>query len=822
MLNVSSFYLFLAMTKDFLARHLGGITAAQWGLGFAGLCAICALLQASLPAPRSDARIDWGKALGKPTALFAAMSIGIFVYGKRQIINDWALRAFPWMQNATGDIQQDLLLAGIALAMLVLLPVYLLSSKAPNDDSTLSRRQGSGLLLVLLILLSGIVALRMYWYGAFVKVLLTGFIVAEIINCAFWFYDPLVYLLSRLFSLPARPPLHPTPGRMNRFAIIGCAHNEEAVVAKLVESLYATNYPRDCYDLYVICDNCADDTAGAVERAGGIPMVRADAERRGKGYALEWMFGKLAEMRAAGKTYDAYIVLDADNVVNEAYLDAINARMNEGHEILQTYLGCKNPDDTWVSKAYSLGYWLSNVNYQDAHSRMGLSAQMGGTGMVIRPSVLEEIGWHVDSLTEDLVLTARYVALRRRACVWVHDARLYDEKPLALRASVKQRTRWMQGHMDAAIRYGLPGLVNGIGHMSLIEIDMALYLIRPLLNLLMFGCFALRWVIAIAFPASVLNRAFLMTPEAALLLRVFYLLMQVYALFREGYLKYALYIPLCYAYALSWYVPILRGLVKRKERFWVSTAHTRDLGIGEVKEDVAINDALSRLRGIDNLHRMALGQILVKSATITSTQLADALERQRATGGQLGEIILDMQVVSKETLDTYLALQKQLKEKAEEENLADERLRIGDLLVDAGVITAAQLQGAIEYQRMKGCLLGESLVMTKAMSPDMLETFLKIQHILDENYLTPQRALHLINGVMRESVNNLGMLLFAGGLISRYQLDTALAYQAEHGGVIGEIIVKLGFVSQEHIDTLLEIQKVSRQSRTAKEGGRTA
>ena len=138
--------------------------------------------------------------------------------------------------------------------------------------------------------------------------------------------------------------------------MIGCAHNEASVIDQLVKSLYATTYPKTKFDVYVICENCTDNAAEVARLAGGIAMECNDPDHRGKGFGLKWMFEYLDEQHQNGNEYDAYIVLDADNVVNEEYLDAINERMNEGYEILQTYLGCKNPRDTWISASYSYSY----------------------------------------------------------------------------------------------------------------------------------------------------------------------------------------------------------------------------------------------------------------------------------------------------------------------------------------------------------------------------------------------------------------------------------------------------------------------------------
>lgn len=814
MLNVSSLYFLITILKEQLERLSTLVSARDVAFIAAASAVACTLLSLVTHPPYDNVRVNWRDRFAVLALVFGSLAAAATAYAERFFLAEQAAVLAIRYGGSAQDAGFVLGLSALGAACTLMLPLYLFSSQTPTADSTLNRRQKLGFCLILLLMAAALLFARQYAYAPYVHGLLTLFTVAEVINLVCWLYDPILYLLSRLVRVRAKPVYPATPSYLNRFAVIGCAHNEEAVIGQLIHSIHANAYPRDRYDLYVICDNCTDATAERTRQAGAIPMVRNDPDKRGKPQALAWMFDLLRQKQRTGDVYDAYIILDADNLVNEGYLDAVNNKLNEGHEVIQTYLGCKNPDDTWVSMAYALSYWLSNINYQDAHARMGLSAQLGGTGMVFRPSALEEVGWETDTLTEDLVMTSNYVRARRCPCAWAHDARLYDEKPLHVHASMRQRTRWMQGHMEAGIAQGIPLMVRGLVHMSWLELDMGFYLLRPLMNIIMFMIFVARWGIALLFPASPLNRGFIMTPAAATLLLSFYLLMQTHSLYREGYKRSVLWLPIGYVFSLTWYLPILRGIIKRKERDWVSTSHTRSLSIDEVKDDLTIDEVMGRL---DDLHRMTLGQILVQSSTITSEQLEAALSVQRNEGGKLGDIILNMSVISKETLDMYLALQESLREKVENEGNLTEALRLGDLLIDAKVITHKQLNQAIAYQRANDCLLGEALVNIQAMSPDTLDTFLNIQRVLDENYLTPQRALHLISGIMRESVNNLGMLLFAGGLISRYQLDVALAYQKEHGGVLGEIIVKLGFVSEEHIHTLLEIQKTNRAKTEQKE-----
>ena len=76
--------------------------------------------------------------------------------------------------------------------------------------------------------------------------------------------------------------------KKNKFMAIIPAHNEEAVVANLIESLKKQDYPKELFDIYVIADNCTDSTAEIARKAGAIVYERFDEEHKTKGYALNW------------------------------------------------------------------------------------------------------------------------------------------------------------------------------------------------------------------------------------------------------------------------------------------------------------------------------------------------------------------------------------------------------------------------------------------------------------------------------------------------------------------------------------------------------
>ena len=718
--------------------------------------------------------------------------------------------ALGWLAEKTGGSPTaivNILVVGLGAALLtILLPMAGKASREANNSSLLNRRQS----LFVWATLVGVLLAGYIFYAisstAFVAAMAVVLFSAEVASVLFWFYDPFTFIASRLIRVKPQVSCPPTPHKLNRFAVLGCAHNEAAVIEQLIQSLYATVYPKNSYDIYVICDNCTDNTAEVVRKAGAIAMERHDPDHRGKGFGLEWMFGKLNEEKEKGNVYDAYIILDADNLVNESFLDEINYKMNEGYEILQAYLGCKNPRDTWISRCYSYAYWVSDAQYQEGHSRVGLTAQMGGTGMVLRPSVLDEVGWHTDSLTEDLVLTSRYVLQTNRACCWVEKAKLYDEKPLKMKPSVKQRTRWMQGHMDALFKYGGPLLIASIKNRSLKQFDMAFYLARPLINLILVVTYLVRLGFNLFAPHSPLSAAFIMGTETSTVLLIATVVLQGYLLFNEYYARYIHWFFLQLVFTFSWYPAIFRGLIKHNEKYWVSTVHTRSLSIDSVREDAVLQEAKERLRGLDNIHRLPLGQILLKAAVITRAQLDEALAVQKERGGFLGDIIVETKAIAPEMLDAYLAIQREMRDTAQVEGESAGAPRIGTILTDSGLITPVQLEAALAFQAQHNVLLGEAIIATHIMPMELLKSFLDVQKVLDMNYVSRDSAKHLIEGLLSSRADSLGSILYNGGLISAQQLKVALEKQQQTGLYIGRTLVDLGFLTPQALDVILEFQ----------------
>ena len=90
-----------------------------------------------------------------------------------------------------------------------------------------------------------------------------------------------------------KKPVRYTAKKNHRYAAVVSARNESAVIGNLIASIKGQNYPGELVDIYVIADNCTDDTAEAARNAGAYVYERFNRELVGKGYALDWFFKRL-------------------------------------------------------------------------------------------------------------------------------------------------------------------------------------------------------------------------------------------------------------------------------------------------------------------------------------------------------------------------------------------------------------------------------------------------------------------------------------------------------------------------------------------------
>ncbi len=361
----------------------------------------------------------------------------------------------------------------------------------------------------------------------------------------------------------------------HKFAVVIPAHNEEAVLGALLDNLKQLKYPDELYDIYVIADNCTDGTAALAKEHGAYVFERFNQELVGKGYAMDWVFPKIFALQ---KNYDAFCVFDADNLVHLDFLTEMNSRLCKGQKVLQGYLSAKNPTDTWVSGTFAIAFWTINHLWHLGKYNLGLSTALGGTGMCIASDIIEKYGWGCECLTEDMEFSMKCLTYGIRTC-WVHDAIIYDEKPLTFMASWRQRKRWAQGQFDCAGRYIPKLLKEGICKRNLMILDGIIQLSQNYF-LLLSTFYAIMTYINIFHPCfTVILYNDQLLPHQFWFIITFlqYILPLIVLVQIQVPAKIWFYWLLYPIFMYSWIPVTFLGFLDRHKKAWVHTIHTRSL-----------------------------------------------------------------------------------------------------------------------------------------------------------------------------------------------------------------------------------------------------
>lgn len=262
----------------------------------------------------------------------------------------------------------------------------------------------------------------------------------------------------------------------SRFAIVVPAHNEESAILKTINSCKNIDYPDDMYSTYVIADNCTDKTEKVVKENDTNCLVRNIDELRGKGHALAWAFDKLKN-----ENFDAFVIVDADCVIDANSLQVFDKYLSQGYLVLQANDVSSNPDDSAMSYAVTVGNVIENDLFYIAKDAMGLPVQLRGTGMVLTKKILEQYPWSAESIVEDMEYSLDLLKDNVRIR-FAKETSVSSEFPIHKEQLDVQRSRWA-GNLGFGKKDAVKLIFEGLNKRSLNLIDLGLsflVLSRPL------------------------------------------------------------------------------------------------------------------------------------------------------------------------------------------------------------------------------------------------------------------------------------------------------------------------------------------------------
>jgi len=238
-----------------------------------------------------------------------------------------------------------------------------------------------------------------------------------------------------------------------KFAVLVPARNEDKVIKNCLNALKNQDYPKDKFDVFVIIESKDDPTYKIVKKypSNFHCVIRKNLNHRNtKGFALDEAYHYIKDNNME---FDAFMVFDADNIMNPDYISLMNDIKNKGFKVGNGYRNFTNATVNWVSSCSAVLFSFINNYSSYGKSRFFKKCVLTGTGYYIDFDIIDnEKGWIFNGMTEDVELTT-YCYAHNISMFYYKHAVYYDEQPSQMSIVHKQHIRWVWGYFKAKKRF---------------------------------------------------------------------------------------------------------------------------------------------------------------------------------------------------------------------------------------------------------------------------------------------------------------------------------------------------------------------------------
>lgn len=275
------------------------------------------------------------------------------------------------------------------------------------------------------------------------RIVFYGYIILAVL--AIVMYLPRIFGYRYAFRKPAKKPVQ----GQRRIAVLVPARGESEIVGDLFDSLEKQNYDKGCFGVFVIVKESDDPTVELAKSRGF--SVTVVEEQTCKGDALDGFFRAFPSDMLS--SFDAYVIVDADGVLDENYLSELNRALEEDAEIYvsrklaKNFLGSRK-DRSLFSNCAALTWPMLDELGNAFRTAKKMPLNLCGQGLMVRRKVIEELGgWPYRSITEDYELKLDGI-LRGYRSVYYPYAVLYTEEATGRHENFSRRVRWLAGYRE--------------------------------------------------------------------------------------------------------------------------------------------------------------------------------------------------------------------------------------------------------------------------------------------------------------------------------------------------------------------------------------
>ncbi len=228
-----------------------------------------------------------------------------------------------------------------------------------------------------------------------------------------------------------------------KVSVVVPCYNEEKDIGKCLDSIYASNYPKDKMDVVVVDDGSSDNSLRILEeykkKYEGLEIIQG--KHGGKSEALNLGVEKAKN--------EIIFTVDADTIVGKNTLKRLVLPfVNDNVGATNGSCVARNKKSFW-GMFQNVEYHYNNLIRKSFSVLFNNGIWFYGAFACYRKSLLDKIGgFKKDSMTEDADIALEIYANGFKT-VNVHDAFGYVLVPTSLKALISQRTRWWIGVLQS-------------------------------------------------------------------------------------------------------------------------------------------------------------------------------------------------------------------------------------------------------------------------------------------------------------------------------------------------------------------------------------
>ncbi|MDW3651738.1 MAG: glycosyltransferase family 2 protein [Bacteroidia bacterium] len=242
----------------------------------------------------------------------------------------------------------------------------------------------------------------------------------------------------------------------HKIAILVPAYKEDAVILSATTRNLMVNYPKESFELIIIADSLKKESLEGLRKMP-VSLIEVDFEQSTKVKSLNFALNKIEEQ------FDLALILDADNVMKEDFLQKINASYASGLTALQGRRTAKNKN-TDFAVLDGLSEMINNHIYREGNCGLGWSSSLIGSGMAFEFDLLKSCLAKMESVGGfDRELEVLLVEKGHKV-TYVPDAWVYDEKVEKAEVFAGQRKRWIASQYHYLFKFwrlGMKALFRG-------------------------------------------------------------------------------------------------------------------------------------------------------------------------------------------------------------------------------------------------------------------------------------------------------------------------------------------------------------------------